>query len=290
MLLMLFGSVFLDTVALAEPDCDCDKPFLMSSSSIQEKLDAIIFSEKTKKRKANDLITVSKVRRLQQTTSLVLVDVRRDEAYQTLHIPGSINIRQTSIKTKTFLKSKQIVLVDRGPQYSGLARLADQLRKAGFQHVSILDGGLSAWAQAKAPLVGNAFVKLSLNRITPEQYFAERHYDHWLVMNISESPSEHEFFQGAAFVPYHKNTNAFLKSIKTSIEIHSSDNETRYVLLVDKTGKLSLNQVNAINKLHRGQTFILQGGEQAYADYLRQQLALLNSNQRLAQGPKRKCW
>ena len=286
---MLFGSVFLHAVASAEPDCDCDKPFVMSNRPIQEKLDALIFSEKTKKRKASDLITVSNVRRLQQPTSLVLVDVRRDEAYQTLHIPGSINIRQTSIKTKTFLKFRQVVLVDQGPQYSGLARLADQLRKAGFQHVSILDGGLSAWAQAKAPLVGDAFVKLSLNRITPEQYFAERHYEHWLVIKISESPSERKFFPGAAYVPYRKNTNAFLKSIKTSIETHSTNNEARYVLLVDKTGKLSLNQVNAINTLHRGQTFILQGGEQAYADYLRQQLAVFNSNLRLAQGPKRKC-
>jgi len=69
------------------------------------------------------LLSVSEVKRQLNSGSQnnpVLVDVRDNESFQKIRIPGSINMSLFAVKTKTFLKTKQIVLVNEGYGYNKL--------------------------------------------------------------------------------------------------------------------------------------------------------------------------
>ena len=75
-----------------------------------------------------------------------------------------------------------------GAGYAGseLETLCTSLRAAGFSQVAILDGGLNAWRQQVGTLDGDPLAQLALNRITPEQFFPERDYNHWAILDLSE--------------------------------------------------------------------------------------------------------
>lgn len=84
----------------------------------------------------------------------VVVDVRDAQAYRDAHILNSINIplvdlERDSQKLEKY-KTMEIVLVDNNGMK--VNQLSSQLRKVGFEKISILRGGLATWKQDKLPL------------------------------------------------------------------------------------------------------------------------------------------
>ncbi len=75
-------------------------------------------------------------------------------AEQEGHVPGAKNVQMSQFdpenKALAAAKALPVVLVCKAGQTSGDA--AKRLKKAGFEKVFVLDGGIGAWQQAGLPL------------------------------------------------------------------------------------------------------------------------------------------
>jgi len=84
----------------------------------------------------------------------LVVDLRPAADFEKGHIPGSKNVQMTQFdpenKQLTAAKALPVVLVCKAGQTAGDA--AKRLKKAGFERVHVLDGGIAAWQQADLPL------------------------------------------------------------------------------------------------------------------------------------------
>lgn len=84
----------------------------------------------------------------------LVVDLRPIADFDKGHIPGSKSVQMSQFdpesKQLAAAKSLPVVLVCKTGQTSGDA--AKRLKKAGFEHVYVLDGGIGGWQQADLPL------------------------------------------------------------------------------------------------------------------------------------------
>lgn len=85
----------------------------------------------------------------------LVVDLRAPGDFEKGHIPGSKNVLMSQFdpenKKLAAAKALPVVLVCKDGQVSGGA--AKRLKKAGFEQVYVLDGGIAGWRQADLPLV-----------------------------------------------------------------------------------------------------------------------------------------
>ena len=84
----------------------------------------------------------------------LVVDLRPQADFEKGHIAGSRNVQMSQFdpenKQLAAARSLPVVLVCKAGQTSSGA--AARLRKAGFERVYVLDGGIGAWQQADLPL------------------------------------------------------------------------------------------------------------------------------------------
>lgn len=85
----------------------------------------------------------------------LVVDLRAANDFEKGHIPGSKNVLMSQFdpenKRLAGAKALPVVLVCKDGQQSASA--AKRLKKAGFEQVHVLDGGIGGWQQADLPLV-----------------------------------------------------------------------------------------------------------------------------------------
>lgn len=84
----------------------------------------------------------------------LVVDLRPIAEFEKGHIPGAKNVQVSQFDPENrqlaAARALPVVLVCKAGQASGDA--AKRLRKAGFERVFVLDGGIGAWQQAGLPL------------------------------------------------------------------------------------------------------------------------------------------
>ena len=84
----------------------------------------------------------------------LVVDLRPIGDFEKGHIPGAKNVQMSQFdpenKQLAAARALPVVLVCKAGQVAGGA--AKRLRKAGFEKVFVLDGGIGAWQQAGLPL------------------------------------------------------------------------------------------------------------------------------------------
>jgi rhodanese-related sulfurtransferase len=82
------------------------------------------------------------------------VDLRPIADFEKGHVPGAKNVQMSQFdpenRALAAARSLPVVLVCKTGQTAGGA--AKRLRKAGFEKVFVLDGGIGAWQQAGLPL------------------------------------------------------------------------------------------------------------------------------------------
>ncbi|MBU0689724.1 MAG: rhodanese-like domain-containing protein [Gammaproteobacteria bacterium] len=89
-----------------------------------------------------------------QAKGELLLDIREADDYKEFHIPSSTNIPFGHLTRRLAeldaYKGKPIIVID----HSGLRspRAWEQLKKAGFTQVTIVNGGIAEWKKAGLPL------------------------------------------------------------------------------------------------------------------------------------------
>ena len=112
--------------------------------------------------------------KLNKTPKPVIVDVRRPESFEKIRIPQSINLPLYAIKTKLFLRNKQVVLVNEGFDYMALAEEARKLKQSGYS-VSNLIRGIKCLAEQQWEFAGRCLCHRKLEQgISPSALPAKR--------------------------------------------------------------------------------------------------------------------
>ncbi len=220
------------------------------------------------------LVSASSVqnRLTSKRSSIILVDVRSVGSFNKIRIAGSINIPLYAIRTKTFLKSKPLVLVNEGYGYSKLIDECSRLKNTGFTSVSILNGGLNGWIGEDSHLEGNHFDQKNINRISPRSFFEDKDYKDIIVINIvkeqnSQVPS---LISRSLSVPFSKDISKLTEEVKSKIS-STGKSKPLYVLIVCDDEEV----YEKIDKYIRSQitwtVFYLEGGLFAYNEFLKNQ-------------------
>ena len=104
-----------------------------------------------------DSINVVSIEQFEKMTAKkknMLVDVRMPEEVAEGHLPGALNINflgeNFSQEIQTLNKNKTYLLYCRSG--SRTRKAADQMQKAGFKKVYMLEGGITAWNEAGKPI------------------------------------------------------------------------------------------------------------------------------------------
>ncbi|MDG2523920.1 rhodanese-like domain-containing protein [Stenotrophomonas sp. HITSZ_GD] len=116
---------------------------------------AIIYTEIARLFRGFAGIKPAELTRLMNGDGAVVVDLSPAADFEKGHIAGSRNAQPSQFgpehKLVAGAKQKPVVLVCRTGNASTAA--AKQLKKAGFEKVYVLEGGIPAWQQAELPLV-----------------------------------------------------------------------------------------------------------------------------------------
>jgi rhodanese-related sulfurtransferase len=198
---------------------------------------------------------------------IILIDVRPQAEYAQYHIAGSLNIPLHAIKSKSFLKSKPIVLVNKGFVVSPLAQACQSLNQSGFK-ATILDGGLVAWKHKHGKLTGDPFAQNRMNRITPRTLDQEKAYAGLLIIDACASSDRRDkpSVPGARHLSLlGKQQDA--KALKKLIKAEGAGPFTR-LLIFTSTGRENERVQRRLDHAGIVDVFFLDGGLQAYEKHL----------------------
>jgi rhodanese-related sulfurtransferase len=116
---------------------------------------AIIYTEIARLFRGYKALRPAELTSLINRENALVVDLSAINDFEKGHIAGSKNVQPSQFDPESKLvasaKSLPVVLVCRTGQASASA--AKRLKKAGFEQVYWLDGGIAAWQQADLPLV-----------------------------------------------------------------------------------------------------------------------------------------
>ncbi len=116
---------------------------------------AIVYTEVARLFRGYKALRPAELTGLINRDNALVVDLSSSSEFEKGHIPGSRNIAPSQFdpehKQLAAAKALPVVAVCRTGQASSAA--AARLKKAGFEKVYWLDGGIAAWQQADLPLV-----------------------------------------------------------------------------------------------------------------------------------------
>ncbi len=116
---------------------------------------AIVYTEIARLLRGYKSLRPAELTGLINRDNALVVDLSPSNEFEKGHIAGSRSVTPSQFdpenKLLTAAKSLPVVMVCRNGQASGDA--AKRLKKAGFEQVYWLDGGVQAWQQAELPLV-----------------------------------------------------------------------------------------------------------------------------------------
>jgi rhodanese-related sulfurtransferase len=124
--------------------------------------------------------------KIQEHPEIALIDVRESSDYEKIKIHGSLNIPLFAIKTKSYLRSNEMILIGKGYENESLKKECMTLNVSGFK-ARVLYGGLNSWQEEGGVLQGDSFIIKDLNKIKPVNIFSEKFITENLIIDLSES-------------------------------------------------------------------------------------------------------
>ncbi len=211
---------------------------------------------------------------------IFLIDVRTQAAYEQYRIPGALNIPLHAIRTKAYLKTKPVVLVNEGFGVSALAQTCRTLNRGGF-NAAILAGGLTAWKQKGGPLTGDPFAMHQMNRVSPRLFDLEKRYAPLVLIDASHAVDARDgSLMPAARQIKLPGAQKEIEALKKMIRAERSDPFAR-LLVFTTTGKENDRIQRRLDQAGIQSVFFLEGGLQAHANHIQQtQLARRSKEER----------
>jgi rhodanese-related sulfurtransferase len=214
----------------------------------------------------------------------MFVDVRSKSEFDDFRIPNSINLPMHAVKNKSFLRTKPVVLLNKGYATYELDELCDSLKAAGFPKVMVLDGGIVAWS-INGKLEGDLNAIGQLNRISPKEIDMVKAERDFLPVYVGERDEMVESLGVKMFIPASGDKQSRLDSLqKIKSQIRADEKANTSPLVFNKDGsnysliKESLKNVEINNALY------LIGGLRNYIEYREKQKLILT---RMEAGPRK---
>lgn len=210
----------------------------------------------------------SLIARVEKSEKLLLIDIRDAPDFETLHIPGAMNIPLHFIKTKPHLKTVPLVLVDRGLSSQRLSIACRELRKIGFD-ARFLDGGMHAWSSWGGPMLGDQVRQINFSRITPADFFLEKDDAQHIVCDVSDnrSSASQQLIPYAVHIPIDGSPRHVVSMFKEFRSAHAR--EGAFTLLIfNESGTGYRNIAGFLERAGFKKVFYLEGGVNAYRDYM----------------------
>ncbi len=206
---------------------------------------------------------------------MLFVDIRSQSDFESIRIPGSINIPLHFIKARDHLKQRTIVLVDRGFSTSHMVRACRHLNQMDFE-ARILSGGLNAWTQNELPVAGNPFEARALSMVSPADVYPETSTGRFLPVDVSGSfrakPESDDLFEDILLL------DATEADFANHIARYRIDHPRRAILFFNQDGSGYETIRRQVQSAGIRNAFFLEGGLDALNRHV--------SNQRRAGGKK----
>ena len=220
------------------------------------------------------------LRRWRVSERLAIVDVRRAEEVRVLSIPSAVNYLPYAVKTKEYLKEKDVLLVGRAYETVRLGVLCRELREHGFKNVKILRGGLLYWMDNVGTLSGDLSKVETLRTITIGDLLVEMSYQPWLLVDISEESSPIAGLPPEQYVslPYRRDLIDFSRKLAQTIRSRDPEFQGLPIAFISENGTLrGLPMLRSlVQNFRRSDLFMVEGGRKAIEDYMRVQDSMLS--------------
>ncbi len=214
----------------------------------------------------------------QKDQGWVVVDVRHQKEFAQFRLQGSLNIPLYELKTKTFFKTKNVVLVN-ARNHHLLLDTAGQLHQAGFTQIKVLRGGLRGWQEQGGALEGDFFKARTLDELSARDFQLFKAFGDWMILLLSRKPDAPEpVFDAGAKVHRIKDITDLKQLVE--LEPESAGKEDWYILIATEDGQGYRKIRKALDKIKGHTLYYLEGGVQGYAEYVQMQAELHDPQQK----------
>lgn len=226
------------------------------------------------------------VQRRLLSNSVVLIDTRPVNLFESYRIPGSLNLSPFEIKSKGFLKSKHLVIVDDSANLMEMGLLCYELKRQGFKKINFINGGIGSWEQKLVGRDVHSIDSWVFGKISPRKFVSLKSKMKWLVLDISNDVSDKSFkfinddLKVTRFEMEDANSLAEVKKHMTSF----SNKSMHGFLVVSKNGERYSEVERYLKENSIKNIYYLDGGMEAYAKYMVEREVFLA---RLKRGPVR---
>jgi rhodanese-related sulfurtransferase len=207
------------------------------------------------------------------------IDVRTSADARSAPIPGALTIRLVDLPTKTFLQNTPVVLIGSGRDDADLARACGELKRAGFQQVKLLRGGIRAWVNGQRAVLADAGVLQKLDLIQPSEFHRQAASAPWLVLAVDLNPADglpvamgtaERIDAGGDAV---RATDA-VRRRQAEIARMSAKERPNALVIVTRDEASATRLRDALRNGGGGDVLILQGGMAGYQAFLAQQQSI----------------
>lgn len=221
---------------------------------------------------------------------IILVDVRPRGEFERVRLPGSLHMELYSVKTKGFLKGKDVVIIANGYRLAVVLRECMRLKDAGFKSIRALYGGIQAWIECDGKLEGTGAgspAQYTFNE--PLLLFEERDMADWVVLDLfGEKEKIQRLFPEwkVVSIPYTKDPDRLKKRVEHAISKikHARGDYRRYLVFLK--GR-DIKRVFAGIKVNRP-IFIYKGSVSNYESFLKQEARILEAKKEMERKRKKK--
>ena len=199
---------------------------------------------------------------------LVVVDTRPEPAFRSLRIPGSVHVPAFALKTKSYLRSRPLLLVDaRGS--NGLVAACGKLRASGFAEVGALEGGIAHWARRVGDLVGDRSNEPGLLTLPAGELVAGLPGARWLIVDTGprDAGVERRLAGAMVRIPL-DDERAFRAAVERAVRKRGRGGTVPHVVLVDAAGANSHRLRRLAGELDVPHAFVLEGGLAGYRHFV----------------------
>ena len=222
--------------------------------------------------------------------SYFLIDVRDSVSYRRDHIAESVNMPVSSIKTKLFLKEKNILLIGEAYDKVSIVHSCKNLRTSGYPNVKVIESGFTSLIDISKNRVPDQN-KIRPLKLDSNKLIYESRYEPWIIFDLSllESSSLDKYFDIIYKLKSYPDSDR-LNEIVKSIDKFSEPGFTPSFIVIDNDGKgyiefkKWLQNIDA--KIIAENGYYLEGGLLAFNKFVKKQEIILSKQEIVLTKPR----